>query len=193
MPEYYWKKRVLNVRILNVSMQCKVTVQIAEQLSRQMYSEHCQTFKMERVAKRAMLEWRCAARILSGQGGGFVKLGHVNKLFIKNPQWNILKIFLLDTLKTTFWMTDLTQRWTQSGSFYPKKAGEVYPLLRNCAPVSVAAYASISLNIPKYPWKCLSKLFWLCQGSKCAWSSYVFDRLLKMPCVVIKRQPLRTR
>ena len=153
------KKRVLNVRILNVSMQYKVTVQIAEQLSRQMYSEHCQTFKIERVAKRAMLEWRCAARILSGQGGGFVKLGHVNKLFIKNPQWNILKIFLLDTLKTTFWMTDLTQRWTQSGSFYPKKAGEVYPLPRNCTPVSVAAYASISLNIPKYPWKCLSKLF----------------------------------
>ena len=33
----------------------------------------------------------------------------------------------------------------------------------SCAPVSVAEIASISLNIPKYPWKCLNKLFGLSQ------------------------------
>ena len=40
--------------------------------------------------------------------GGFVKLGHSNKHFVKKnpekkvPQENILKLSLLDTLKTTF-------------------------------------------------------------------------------------------
>ena len=33
------------------------------------------------------------------------------------------------------------------------------PLLPSYAPVSVAEYASISLNMPKYPLKCLNKLF----------------------------------
>ena len=32
----------------------------------------------------------------------------------------IWKLFLLDTLQTTFWMEDLTQVWTQLGSFFPK-------------------------------------------------------------------------
>ena len=27
-------------------------------------------------------------------------------------------VFFLDTLKSTFWMEDLTKRWTQSGSFF---------------------------------------------------------------------------
>ena len=38
--------------------------------------------------------------------------------------------------------------------------------------------------MPKYPWKWLNKLFWLCQGSEYACSSYMFDRLLKMPPVL---------
>ena len=46
---------------------------------------------------------------------------------------------------------------------------------------------TISLNMPKYPWKCLKKLFWLCQGSEYAWSSYMFDRLLKVPPILNKR------
>ena len=33
-----------------------------------MYSEHCQTFKMERFTKRIMPECRCATRHFSGQG-----------------------------------------------------------------------------------------------------------------------------
>ena len=50
--------------------------------------------------------------------------------------------------------------------------------------LSVAEYASMSLNIHKYPWKCLNKLFWLCQGSKYAWSSYMLNKLLKMPQIL---------
>ena len=53
-----------------------------------------------------------------------------------------------------------------------------------CTSVSAAEYALISLNILKYPWKCLKKLLWLCQGSECAWSSYIFDMPLKMPRVL---------
>ena len=36
------------------------------------------------------------------------------------PQGNILEILLLDTLKTTFLMENLTQRWTQTGTFFTK-------------------------------------------------------------------------
>ena len=35
------------------------------------------------------------------------------------------------------------------------------PLFKVC-PVSLAQYASISLNIPKHPEKCLDIMFWLC-------------------------------
>ena len=54
-----------------------------------------------------------------------------------------------------------------------------YPL-PICASVSVTEYASMYLNIHEYPWKCLNKLFWLCQGSAYAWSSYMFDKILKL-------------
>ena len=50
--------------------------------------------------------------------------------------------------------------------------------------LSVADNASVSLNIPKYPWKCLNELFRLCLSSEYAWSSYMFNRLLKMPRVL---------
>ena len=44
---------------------------------------------------------------------GFVQLGHFNKHFIKKlrkkaPQGKTLEFFLLDSLKTTFWMANLT-------------------------------------------------------------------------------------
>ena len=68
-------------------------------------------------------------------------------------------------------MENLTQRWTLSGLF-PKKISVFFfsisevgsgglPLHPGCAPVSVPEYASISLNIPKYPLKCLNKLFYV--------------------------------
>ena len=52
-----------------------------------MYLEHCQTFKMERFAKKIMPEYRWATRNFSGQGKwGFVKLGHIDKHFVKNTR-----------------------------------------------------------------------------------------------------------
>ena len=104
-----------------------------------------------------------------------MELGHFDKDFVENSEketllGNILVLFLLDILKTTFLIENLTQRWTQSGPFFKKSAhffsmfkqvGEASLLPSNCAVVSAAEYASISLNMPKYPWKCLNKLFWL--------------------------------
>ena len=55
-----------------------------------------------------------------------------------------------------------------------------------CAPVSVAEYTFLCLNLSKYPWKCLNELLWLCLGSEYAWSSYMFDKLLKMLVVLNK-------
>ena len=57
-----------------------------------------------------------------------------------------IKAFL-SKIRTVFW--------------FSKRAGEAFHLLLSCAPVSMAEYASISLNMPKYPWKSLNKLFWL--------------------------------
>ena len=92
-------------------------------------------------------------------------------------------------------MKHLTKRWTQSGFFFAKSR-HVFRFLRNAKEtsllplsytlVSVAEYASVSLNIPKYPWKFLNKLFWLCYGSEYVWSSYMFDKLLKMPRLINK-------
>ena len=81
-------------------------------------------------------------------------------------------------------MENITQIWTQSRPFFPKsgrffqfskKVWEASPLPPSGAPVSVAIYTSISLNMSKYPWKCLNKLFWLCYGSRYVWSSYMFE------------------
>ena len=92
-------------------------------------------------------------------------------------------------------MENLIQWWTQSRRLIPnsgnsfrfsERTREGSPLLPNCVPVSVVEYASISLNMPKYRWKCLNKLFWLCQGSKHAWWSYMFDRVLKMALLLNK-------
>ena len=50
----------------------------------------------------------------------------------------------------------------------------------NNVSISLADNASISLNIPKYPWQCLNKLLRLCLGSQYTWSSFMFDTFLKM-------------
>ena len=91
-------------------------------------------------------------------------------------------------------MENSTQWWTQWGPFFPKpghffdfkiRAGETSPSLPvGCLWMWLHQYASISLNIPKYPWKCLNKLFWLSQNCEYAWSSYMFDRVLKMAQVL---------
>ena len=64
-----------------------------------MYSEHCQTFKMEHFSKR-MPKCRCAIRNFPGKGRGFMELEHFNKHFVKtqeekDPQGNILQFFFL--------------------------------------------------------------------------------------------------
>ena len=106
------------------------------------------------------------------------------------PQENILQFFLLDTIITTCWMENLTKDGHNLGLF-PQKIRALFSIskkdmraLLHPPPMlgtwTVVKYASISLNISKYPWKSLNKLFWLCQGSEYAWSSYMFDRLFKM-------------
>ena len=53
----------------------------------------------------------------------FMKLGHFDKHFVKKSrkktrQRKILVFFLVDTLKTTFWTENLSQKWTQPGPFF---------------------------------------------------------------------------
>ena len=96
--------------------------------------------------------------------GRFVELGHFDKNIVKSIRkrgtaGKRFRVFLpIDTLKTTFSVKNLTQRWTESGLFFEKSghffrfsqsAGEASPLPPSCAPVSVTE--SISLNMPKYP------------------------------------------
>ena len=70
-----------------------------------------------------------------------MELMQFDKLFVKNTikkaaHGKILELFLLDTPKTTFWMEDSSQGWTQLGPFFQnqdtlfdlqKRAGETCP------------------------------------------------------------------
>ena len=56
---------------------------------------------------------------------GFVELAHFSKHFVKNtrkkgPAGKNLELFLQNTVKTTFRIKNLTQRWIQSGPFFAK-------------------------------------------------------------------------
>ena len=111
----------------------------------------------------------------------------------KSSWGNISGFFLLDAPKITFWMEHLILRWALSrpflqklGTFFDlqKWVGETSPTFPSCAPMSMGKHTSILLNIPKYPWKCWNKLFWLCQDSEYTWSFCMFDRLLKIPRVL---------
>ena len=84
-------------RILNVSVQyiahgnCTNYWAVIET---DMYSKYCQTFKIERFAKRTMSECRCKTINFSvlgvggwgGGGGGFVEVGHFDKHSVKNKR-----------------------------------------------------------------------------------------------------------
>ena len=87
----------------------------------------------------------------------------------RNPKINTIRAFFPKT-RTLFWFSN-------------KGRGNL-PLSSSWMPVNVVEYASISLNIHKCPWKCLNKLFWLSQDSEYVWSSYMFDRHLKMAQVL---------
>ena len=111
---------------------------------------------------------------------GFFELRYFDKHFVKNtrkkdPKGTYLEIFLVDTLKTTYWMENVTQKWAQLGLFCPKqdtffnfqpRTGEDSQASPSCAPASVAEYTSIPLNIPYDTWTRLNKLFWQCHGSE---------------------------
>ena len=88
-----------------------------------------------------------------------------------NPKMGTIWTFL-SKIRTLFW--------------FSKKGRETSPLPSTCVLVSVAEFVSISMNMPKYPWKCLNKLFWIYHGSEYAWSSYMLYRLLKVPQVLKK-------
>ena len=123
--------------------QHKVTVQITEQLSRLAYAEHCQTFKMEHFAKKIMPECRCATRDFSLQGR-FCGTRVILKLHF---EW---KLYPKD--QGLFFHSGHFFRFSKKGKGGPPH----FP--PSCTPVSVAKYASISFNIPRYNWKCLNKL-----------------------------------
>ena len=89
-----------------------------------------------------------------------------------NPKKNLIRAFL-SKISTFFQFQKVQKRPLFSPPSY--------------ASVSVAEYETVSLYMAKYPWKCFNKLFWLCQGSEYAWSSYMFNRLgLKMPRLLNK-------
>ena len=69
-----------------------------------------------------------------------------------------------------------------------------WSVLQNEKYLNMCQYAVMSLNmddqgwillkVPEYAWKCLNKLFWLGQGSQYASSSYILNRILRMPQVL---------
>ena len=76
--------------------------------------------------------------------------GHFDEDFVKNtrkrgPAGKLLKFFLPDAPKATFWIENLTKDQRKSGPFFQKSG---HPLSPSCAPVSVNEYVSISQNIP---------------------------------------------
>ena len=80
-------------------------------------SVHCKIFKMECFTKRVMPEWRRASRYFSRQWRfcGTRKIWQTLQQKTRKKGRNIWEFFLLDTLIYTFWMKNITQRWTQSG------------------------------------------------------------------------------
>ena len=98
---------------------------------------------------------RRATRNFQGREG-FVEFGHLDKHFVKNtkkegPAGKIWHIFLLDTLKTTFWMEQITQWWIQPGPFFQnqdtffyfqKRAGEASSPLILVARLHYASFIS---------------------------------------------------
>ena len=144
-----------------------MSLEITKQLSRQMYSGHCQTFEMESFVKRIMSD-RVLARNQKFFRTGEVLWNWNTSINIslkiqekKDPHGNTLDFFLPDTHKATSSMEILTQRLAPTGLFskirtlfliFKNNMGGVH-LPPSCASVSVPEYASITLSIPKYLWK----------------------------------------
>ena len=156
-----------------------------------MYLRHCQKFKIESIWKRIMSE--CMYPIKNFQGRGcFVELGHFNKHFVKNTrkkdptgQHFGVVFFLLHTLKATFWMGNSKMDTIRTQN------QDTFLILKKARPFTSPEVACLLvwLNMHQHPLKinplcnnkCLKKLFWLCQSFEYSPSSYMFDRLLKIP------------
>ena len=80
----------------------------------------------------------------------------LNKLGHFNNQGNILEFFLLDTLKTTFWMEIITQKWIQPGFFFSQnqdasfKFQKVQGGLPSLSWLRACKSGSICIKIPEY-------------------------------------------
>ena len=114
-------------------------------------SEHRQTFEMERFSKKK-------------QGVGEVsetralRQNILSKTRKKRPLENILEFFLLDSLKTTFWMENLPQRWTQSVPFFPKP-GHFFDFQKMQWGSLLSPQVErlwVWLNLHQYSWICLN-------------------------------------
>ena len=79
---------------------------------------------------------------------------------------------------------------TIRASFFPKSSPfSIFEKKQVKPPPSpVVARLLVWLNMHQYPWKCMNKLFWLCQGSEHAQWSYMFHMLLKMHRVLNVRE-----
>ena len=104
----------------------------------------------ENLQENTLGEAGSQGEIFQGRGG-FLELGHFDKLFVfkntreKSPLRKILELLLLVSLKSTFWIEDSTQGWTMTVFFsksrhffrFSKKAGEASipsPPPSSCAP-----------------------------------------------------------
>ena len=133
---------------------------------------------MAYFAKRIVTECRRATRSFQVREG-FVELGHFNKYFIKNPSKK------LHNYTTTFWMENLTWKWSQSGFFFLQNQSKLFNFQKR----AVEIFPPPHLFACQYLWIFLNILenacivFWLCQGSEYAWSSYMSGLALTNYCI----------
>ena len=107
--------------------------------------------KMERFAKRIVLECRRVTRSFQGWRG-FVELWHSEKHKQRTRQLHNY----VSRKKLNPKMDKIRAFFSQNQIIFfdfQKKSVETCPKSPSC--VNVNEYASISLNIPEYPWKCL--------------------------------------
>ena len=117
---------------------------------------------MERFAERIIPDLNAGAQQVFQGRGGFWQLVDLDKHFVneKKPHretfctfisWILLKLHFEYKSLTKMDNDGLFSEIRALFSISKKGQGRPSPLPPNCLPVSVVEYASISLNIPKYP------------------------------------------
>ena len=124
-----------------------------------------------------------------------MELGHFNKLFVKNarkkdPTEKHLGVFSPRHYKIYLLNEKFNPKMDTIWAFF-SKIKKTFLMLkkgRRGAPVPpLIAHLWVWLNMHQYLWISLNILekawvnCWLYQGPEYAWSSYMFDRFLKMP------------